>query len=850
MALGEASVRILPDASDFEKNLLAAVQSAMSAAQSAVDEATAGIGGAFDGAAAQADAALSTIDGEGFAGATASADAAAGEITGSLDGAASEADAALASVDGDGFTGATNAAQQASSEVSGSFEKASDVASRALGDIDFSNLTKGVGSFAAVTMAVRGFINEAEQGQKAEARIRQIATSMNLFGDNVGAVTSRLEEYAVATARATGVDDDSIMATQAKLLTFRELAKSADEVGGSFDRATMAAIDLAAAGFGSAESNAVQLGKALQDPIKGITALARAGVTFTAAEKERIRVLVESNQIGEAQRLVLASIEQQVGGTGEATATASEKMRVAFALTQEEIGNALLPAMTMVADVTMSVLGAFNALPEPVRNVITVVGVAGTAFYAASRTLQGLGVAAGTANKALGAVGLVLGAGIAIYQIYNRRKQEAAERTQTFADALLAERDGQNDAVQAAIARTLADENLLAIGEKLNVNQRDLANAIKGEMGPALADQVARIKDILNNYNVFGEENRKLREEFGLSRDEAQRFVNVLDEQAAAYAAATVQVEAQIAAEQALVSISGDAATAQARLSGLTREYEQASLDAMRGTDEFTGALSEEEQAALDAEAALRTLLDATLSMFNTQLQLEDATYRTNDSIGEYTTVLADVESGALKGEEATRKLAEAQSQAASDALSQAATNAKLAEEMALASGASFTAADSYRVQRDALQTVADSLDPNSPLRKQLLGYIDQLNNRIPREVATRITASLKVQPLDITTRRLMEGGIPYNPNTAEGGVFASAQTRTIAEAGAEAVIPIGRPARAMELMELSGLADMVRGSGGGAMVNIQQATFASATDADLVAQRLNTALRVRSFAG
>jgi hypothetical protein len=40
---------------------------------------------------------------------------------------------------------------------------------------------------------------------------------------------------------------------QAKLLTFRELAQSANEVGGEFDRATKAAIDLAAAGFGSAE---------------------------------------------------------------------------------------------------------------------------------------------------------------------------------------------------------------------------------------------------------------------------------------------------------------------------------------------------------------------------------------------------------------------------------------------------------------------------------------------------------------------------------------------------------------------------------------------------------------------
>ena len=844
MALGEASVRILPDVSDFEKQLLSAVSSAMSAAQGAVDDAAAGISGAFDGAASEANAALASVTGDDFSGAVGAADAAAGEVAGAMDGAASEADAALSSVDGDGFTAASQAADQASTQIGQSFEEASSTASRALGSIDLSNLTKGVGSFAAVTVAVRGFINEAEQGQKAEARIRQIATSMDLFGENVGAVTSRLEEYAVATARATGVDDDSIMAAQAKLLTFRELAKSADEVGGSFDRATMAAIDLAAAGFGSAESNAVQLGKALQDPIKGITALARAGVTFTAAEKERIRTLVESNQIGEAQRLVLASIEQQVGGTGEATATASEKMRVAFALTQEEIGNALLPAMTMVADVTMSVLGAFNALPEPVRNVITVVGVAGTAFYAASRTLQGLGLAAATANKALLGVGLVLGAGVAIYQIYNNRKKQAAERTQVFADALVAEAQGQEDASAAAIARVLADEGLLEVGEKLGRNQRDLANAIRGEMGPALADQVARIKDILNNYNLFGEENRKLQDEFGLSRDEAEKFVRILDEQATAFGNAKAEAQTLIEAEQQIRLAGDDAAASQARLAGLTRQSEDAFSDATSAGLSFEEALLEQEQAALDAESALRGLINATLASFNSQLGLEDATFRTNDAIAAYLEVGKQAEAGTIKGLEALRMATETQNDAAAASLSQAAAAAQLAEDQALASGATFTAADSARVQRDELRRVADSLDPNSPLRKQLEGYIDQLNNKIPKDVATKITASLRVVPMDIETRRALR------LQTAEGGVFSSAQTRVIGEAGAEAVIPITKPARAVELLEMSGLADLVRSSSGGAMVNIQQATFASATDADLVAQRLNTALRVRSFAG
>jgi hypothetical protein len=218
-----------------------------------------------------------------------------------------------------------------------------------------------IGAFAVKSIAA------GEAASTANARIEQINKSMGLFGGSVGEVNQRLIDYAEATARSTGVDTNSIKATQAKLLTFKELAKSADTLGGQFDRATAAAIDLAAAGFGSAETNAAQLGKALQDPIKGLTALARSGVTFTEVEKERIKTLVESNQVGEAQRLVLEAIEKQVGGTAEATANASDKIRVGFTQIQERVGIALLPVFEKLTQVLLEkVFPAFDQYVLPI----------------------------------------------------------------------------------------------------------------------------------------------------------------------------------------------------------------------------------------------------------------------------------------------------------------------------------------------------------------------------------------------------------------------------------------------------------------------------------------------------
>ena len=219
---------------------------------------------------------------------------------------------------------------------------------------------------AAVAFAAKAVLI-GEQADTANRRIGQINESMGLFGESTAQVTGRLIEYAEATARATGVDTNSIKATQAKLLTFKELAATANQVGGEFDRATKAAIDLAAAGFGSAEQNAVQLGKALNDPIKGLTSLSRSGVTFTETEKERIKVLVQSNKVGEAQKLILEAIETQVGGTAEATANASDKIRVGFTQVQEKIGIALLPAFEKLTNFILQKL--FPAFEQKVLPV-------------------------------------------------------------------------------------------------------------------------------------------------------------------------------------------------------------------------------------------------------------------------------------------------------------------------------------------------------------------------------------------------------------------------------------------------------------------------------------------------
>ena len=294
------------------------------------------------------------------------------------------------------LTAATKGAQTQLQKLNAGAAKISSGMNRAFASI-------GIGfSLVAITRGLTSAVEAAERVQESDQRLEAVATSMGIFGNETAKVTDKLKKYADRLELTTGIEAETIKLVQAKMFTFKELGKSADTLNGQFDRATKAALDLAAAGFGEATANATQLGKALQDPIKGLASLARSGVTFTAQQKAVNKALVEGgfanalvalgyadstkaindqikayekenktvndlvdsylkemtpaqvklykhyeegNHILEAQDNVLKAIEEQVGGTAEATAKSSAKIKNAFGQIEDAIGLALLPLL-------------------------------------------------------------------------------------------------------------------------------------------------------------------------------------------------------------------------------------------------------------------------------------------------------------------------------------------------------------------------------------------------------------------------------------------------------------------------------------------------------------------------
>ena len=184
-------------------------------------------------------------------------------------------------------------------------------------------------------------------------------------------------EYANQLQASTGVSATAITEGAALLGTFKAIRNETGKGNRVFDRATVAALDLSKKGFGSLESSNKMLGKALNDPIKGITALSRAGVTFTDAQKDQIKTLQESGDMLGAQKLILKEVESQVGGTaaayGETTAGKVDRAKRAFEELQKSLAQALMPAINFVAGALGSLAGWMQKNAGIAKVVIAVV---------------------------------------------------------------------------------------------------------------------------------------------------------------------------------------------------------------------------------------------------------------------------------------------------------------------------------------------------------------------------------------------------------------------------------------------------------------------------------------------
>ena len=212
----------------------------------------------------------------------------------------------------------------------------------------------------------------ARESEQASAAVQAALTSM---GDGAGRSLADLQEQATALSRNSLFGDDQILTqVTANMLTFGNVS------GAAFDRAQQAALDLSARLGTDLQGSAIMVGKALNDPIAGITSLTRVGVAFTEQQRDQIRQMTLAGDAAGAQAIILGELERQYGGQAAALA-ATDSGQITQAWNQigealEAVGKIILPIMGDIAVKVRDAAIWFQELSPAMQTFITEMGIA------------------------------------------------------------------------------------------------------------------------------------------------------------------------------------------------------------------------------------------------------------------------------------------------------------------------------------------------------------------------------------------------------------------------------------------------------------------------------------------
>lgn len=223
-----------------------------------------------------------------------------------------------------------------------------------------SKVMVGAGAAIAAGMAVAGAAiikigaDTVESLKRIEVIGAQTVAVIKSTGGAAGVTAEQVRALADRLEGLTATEAEAIQEGANLLLTFRNIRNGAGANERVFDRATELMVDMARAMGTDAAGSAIQLGKALNDPIAGVTALTRMGVQFTREQRDLIKSLVESNDMFGAQRVILDELESQFGGSGAAYASTLagqvDTLNHNMGALAEEMMLELMPALQEVMD--------------------------------------------------------------------------------------------------------------------------------------------------------------------------------------------------------------------------------------------------------------------------------------------------------------------------------------------------------------------------------------------------------------------------------------------------------------------------------------------------------------------
>jgi hypothetical protein len=173
----------------------------------------------------------------------------------------------------------------------------------------------GAAGVGAVFVTLRAGISEFTETTKVAAQTNAVLKST---GSVANVTAGEVEALGDEILRYSGIDDEAIKSGENLLLTFTNIRNEVGKGNDIFNQTTKAVADMSVALGKDFPASAKLLGKALNDPVRGMAQLRRVGVSLTEAQEKQVKAFVASGKTMAAQKVILGELEERFGGSAKA----------------------------------------------------------------------------------------------------------------------------------------------------------------------------------------------------------------------------------------------------------------------------------------------------------------------------------------------------------------------------------------------------------------------------------------------------------------------------------------------------------------------------------------------------
>lgn len=217
----------------------------------------------------------------------------------------------------------------------------------------------GIAGIAGPLAAGFGLAKSVGSFREAEQAGKKLDAALAATGGNAGVTSEEIKKLAADLQKVTNFEDDATVAAASLL------AKFSNVKGDVFKQAIVSAADLSAATGKDLTASISLVGKALNDPIRGVALLRKQGVALTAEQEAQVKSFQKSGDVASAQAVVMEALQSKFGGTAKAMADPLTQLSNFIGDIAEGIGSLILPGLQEIATfITGGILPGAGSMTE------------------------------------------------------------------------------------------------------------------------------------------------------------------------------------------------------------------------------------------------------------------------------------------------------------------------------------------------------------------------------------------------------------------------------------------------------------------------------------------------------